>query len=226
MSQVIATLQDGLQEMSKFAGGTIPQTSDQQYADWVSWINQGQEDQADRGFWSRLLTSVDFDIVAGEPTLPLPDDFHKRNGIYVLNVNNVDWAEANNKDGQKLFVNIDEDSAWNVTFMGYVPTEDVTAKLWYFRHPLILADPTDRFVLDGKTSVFYALTEYFRQAGELGSLDDARAEYNNRFDELLSLEMLPTQQELLSFRSYYGYINQPTNERNFYTRNRNRSTRR
>jgi hypothetical protein len=153
----------------------------------------------------------------------LPDDFYKRNGIYVLSVNEVDWNEANNTDNQKLFVNINEDGEWQLTFQGFTPTQDATGTLWYFRHPGIPTNLDDVLVLDGKMCAYYALTEYFRQAGELGSLDDARDEYNNRFEENLSLEMLPSPQELLSWKPYGKYANTP-NERVFYSRGRSRRT--
>lgn len=222
--QVIQTLQDGLAEIAKYAGGTIPEASDPQYAEWVGWLNQGQEDAAERGFWSRLLTKAEQEIATDEDTATLPEDFHKRNGIFVLNVNGIDWAEAYNKDNQTLFVNVNESGEWTVNFRGLTPTADVTSELWYFRHPAVLVNPTDIFVLDGKMCVFYALAEYFRQAGELGSLDDARAEYNNRFEEGLGLDMLPSKQELLSWKDYYSYRGQPTNESNYYNRGRGRRT--
>lgn len=221
--QVINTLEDGLKEIAKYAGGTVPQKSDDQYAEWVSWLNAGQEDAAERGFWSRLLTKADLETVTDEDTALLPDDFHKRNGIYALGVDDIDWAEANNSVSQRLFVNINEDGEWVVYFRGFTPTEDKTGELWYFRHPAILVEPTDVFVLDGKMCVYYALTEYFRQAGELGSLDDARAEYNNRFEESLGLEMLPSPQELLAWKPYFKQAGFKTSdESRFYRRGRNR----
>src|SRR6266571_1433943 len=220
--QVINTLNDSLKEIAKFAGGTVPQISDPQYDEWVGWVNQGQEDAAERGFWSRLLTKADLEIIKDEDTSILPDNFHKRNGIFALIVNKVDWSEAYNKDEQRLFVNVNEDGEWVVNFRGFTPIADYTAELWYFRHPLILVESTDVFSLDGKMCAYYGLAEYFRQAGELGSLDDARAEYNNRFDESLGLDMLPTKQELLSWQNYYSYRGQPTNEKAFYSRGRTR----
>ena len=222
--QRIATLLDGLTEMAKYAGGTVPQESDPQYQEWVGWLSDGQEDQAERGFWSRLLTKAEeIDITTDEDTIILPDDFHKRNGIGAFGVDEVDWSEPNNEVNQTLFVTKNEDGEWVCTFRGFTPTEDTTAELWYFRHPGILAEPDDLFILDGKASVFYALTEYFRQAGELGSLDDARNEYNNRFDEALGKEMIPTPQELLAYKPYFKYAGYKTsNEKQFYTRYRNR----
>lgn len=222
--QIISTLEEALSWMSRYAGGSVPQSSDTQYAEWVSWIGEGQEDAAERGFWSRLLTKVDLDISTDDEFVTLPEDFHKRNGIYVLNVNNVDWNEANNKDGQRLFVNKNDSGEWVVYFKGFIPTEDVTAELWYFRHPGKPAESDDVLALDGKMCGYYALIEYFRQAGELGSLDDARNEYNNRFEESLGLEMLPSPQELLSWNSFYTFKNQPTNEKSYYSRGRNRRT--
>jgi hypothetical protein len=219
--QVLSTVSGVMSWMARYAGGSVPQESDTQFGEWLSWIGEGQEDMAERGFWSRLLTSDDFDISADEPSAVLPEDFHKRNGIFVLDVNGVDWNEANNSAGQKLFVNKNAEGEWVVYFKGFTPTEDVTATLWYFRHPGVPTAIEDILALDGKAAGFYALAEYFRQAGELGSLDDARTEYNNRFEEALGLEMLPSPQELLSWKPYTKFANTP-NERNYYSRGRGR----
>lgn len=221
--QNIDTGLKGLQEIAKYAGGSIPQSSDAQYAEWLGWLSQGQEDAAERGFWSRLLTPVSFSITKDAEYDSLPADFHKRNGIYVLDVDGVDWNEANNSDGQRLFVNKAADGTWKVYYRGFAPTATATGTLWYFRHPGLISSETSKFILDGKMCVFYALAEYGRQAGELGSLDDARAEYNNRFEEALSLEMLPSPQELLAWKPYYSHANVSTDERAYYTRDRRRT---
>jgi hypothetical protein len=217
--QVINSLGQALTEMAKYAGGSVPSASDAQYTEWVTWLNQGQEDAAERGFWGRLLTKGTLVIEEDDEIATLPEDFHKRNGIYVLGVDDVDWAESRNTAGQKLYVNKNSDGEWVVNFIGFTPEEEATGTLWYFRHPGILEDEDDKFILDGKMCVFYALTEYFRQAGELGSLDDARAEYNNRFEEGLGLEMIPTPQELLSWKPYNQHANINANEHSYYSRN-------
>ena len=222
--QTLADLGSVLSFLARYAGGTVPPSTETQYAEWVSWINEGQEDAPGRGVWGRLLTPYELEISTDEEEVLLPEDFHKRNGIFVLNVNGVDWNTNNNSDGQKLFIYKNADGEWMLRFNGFTPTEDITATLWYFRHPGILEEEESNLTLDGKMVGYYALTEYFRQAGEEGSLDDARAEYNNRFEELLGLEMLPNPQELLSFQSYYSHKNISTNEKSFYTRNRNRRT--
>jgi hypothetical protein len=220
--QVIHDLGDALQFMARYAGGSVPASTDTQYEEWLGWLNEGLEFSAERGFWSRLLTKSTLTITAGQSSADLPSDFHKRQGIYVLEVDGIDWNEPNNSDGQKLFVNENSDGEWVVNFLGFTPEETSTGILWYFRHPGILSDATDVLVLDGKMTGYYALTEYFRQAGEVGSQDDARAEYNNRFDENLSLDMLPSKQELLSWVPYYQFANQPSNEKAYYTRGRGR----
>lgn len=221
--QVLSTVDDVLQFVARYAGGTVPQTSDSQYGEWLSWISEGQEDMAERGFWSRLLTKTELDISTDDEFTVLPEDFHKRNGIYVLDTGEEDWNDPYNRSNQKLFVNKNEEGEWVVYYNGFAPTEDITATLWYFRHPGVIEDAEDILILDGKACGYYALTEYFRQAGELGSLDDARAEYNNRFEELLGMEMLPAPNELLSWRSYGNYTGIKS-EKSFYSRNRLRRT--
>lgn len=219
--QTIDELGKVLTFMAGFAGGAVPSPTDDAYLQWILWINNYQEDAAERGFWGRLLTKATLTITATD-TATLPANFHKRNGIYALDVNGVDWNQANNTDGQTLFVNKDVNANWIVTFTGFTPTETTTGTLWYFRHPGVLSAESDPLMLDGKMCGFGALTEYYRQAGELGSLDDARAEYNNRFEELLGLEMLPSPQELTSWKTYYQHANQNPNEHSYYTRNRRR----
>lgn len=218
MNQVISTLGDALESMSRFAGGSVPPTNDVAYASWVSWIAEGQEDASQRGFWNRLLIPTNITITKDVDYVTLPSNFQKKNGLYLLIVDGVDWAQHNNPDGQKLFVNLNPDTAqWQVNFIGFTPTVTTTAKLWYFYQPPTPTEETDALYLDGKMIVFYALTEYFRQSGELGSLDDARSEYNNRFSELLGLEVIPSPQELLSWQSYETHLNVPSKETRFYS---------
>lgn len=219
--QTLDTLIKVMTWMSRYAGGAVPTSGDDSYLQWIGWINETQEDAAERGFWSRLLTKATLTITATD-TATLPTNFHKRNGIYCLFVDDVDWNEANNSAGQKLFVNKNTAGQWIVTFTGFTPTEATTGTLWYFRHPGVLSNESDVLMLDGKMCGFGAITEYFRQAGELGSLDDARAEYNNRFEESLALEMLPSPQELTAWKPYYQHVNQNSNEHTYYTRNRRR----
>lgn len=220
VTQTISTLGNGLSWMARYAGGSVPGVNDTQYAEWISWQNEGQEDAAERGFWARLLTKTTLSIVADTDSADLPADFHKRNGIYVLKVGEVDWNAAHNADGQMLLVTKKSTGGWQVTFTGYTPTANATATLWYFRHPGKMTAEADSFLLDGKMCSYYALAEYFRQAGELGSLDDARAEYDNRFRENLSNEVLPSPQELMGWTPYYKHLNQNWNERAYYSRGR------
>lgn len=221
--QMLSTLQEVMQAVAAYAGGSVPSTQDREYQNWISWINQAQEDAATRGFWSRLLAHVDLPITAGDDTVDLPDNFHKRNGIFMLLADGVDWSDNTVQNEQGLFVNLNPTTGvWQVRFLGYTPTVDATAELWYFYLPPKLVNPTDPIFIDGKMLAYYALAEYYRQAERLGSLDDARAEYNNRFIELLNLDQLPTRQDLVSFTSHYGARGQSTSERSYYGGRRTR----
>lgn len=214
---MLSTLQEVMQAMASYAGGSIPSTNDSEYANWVSWINQGQEDAATRGFWSRLLTHADLSVVSDVDTANLPDNFHKRNGIFMLAVGDDDWSDSSLGHEQGLFVNKHPTTGvWQVRFLGFMPSADATADLWYFYLPPKLVNPTDPVFLDGKMIMYYALAEYYRQAERLGSLDDARAEYNNRFIELLNVDQLPTRQDLVSFSSTSQARGQTTSERGYY----------
>jgi hypothetical protein len=148
-----------------------------------------------------LLIPTTVTITKDEDTISLPDNFHKVNGLYLLEVNGEDWAQPNNKAGQRLYVYLDHATAtWKCRFLGFTPTETVDdATLWYFYNPPLPVNETDPIYLDGEMIGFYALKEYFRKARQPGSQDDARIEYENRLQELLALEVLPSRQELASW---------------------------
>ena len=216
-SAVITTLGEAMLFMAPHAGGSVPSSTDTAYSDWRRWIQLGQQDAANRGFWRRLLIKGSLSITANSETASLPSDFGKVNGIHALFVgdDDVDWNQANNDDGQKLFVYLDPTTAaWMVRFLGFTPTETTTGDLWYFYNPPKPVSDSDKLYLDGEMIGFYALKEYFRKARQFGSLDDCRIEYENRFSELLSLEVLPSPQELASWGGYYAHRN--TTERSYY----------
>lgn len=220
-SQVISTLGECMAAMARYAGGAVPASTDTRYDYWVRSIQLGQEDAAKRGFWGRLLTKTTLTITANQETADLPNNFHKRNGIYVLEVNGVDWNAKNNENDQVLHVEVDpEDAHWLVRFVGSTPTQNATGNLWYFFNPPLPEAEADPLFLDGEMIMFYALKEHFRQSRQPGSMDDARIEYENRFSELLALEVLPTPQELISYKPYYRHINHPRNENIYYNRSR------
>lgn len=206
--------------MSPFAGGAVPANNSVDYANWIMWIGQSQEDAAERGFWSRLLTPVTITWDAGDETIPLPANFHKRNGIYVFKVGTVDWNQPNNEDGQTLMVLQNPVTAvWELRFVGFVPTTAGSATMWYFFNPPKPTGEADPLFLDGKMIMFGALKEHFRKARQPGSQDDCRIEYENRFKENLNLDNLPTPQELIGWTKPKKYS---VNERNYYHTNRGR----
>lgn len=204
-SDVIEKLGDALNAMSVYAGGSIPSTGSTQYNQWVRWVQLAQYDIAKRGFWSRCLTKADLTITKDVNYSILPDDFFKRNGIYVLNVNGDDWASNANLSGQRITASKDSITGkWIVRFIN-TPTQDAVGELWYFYNPPVPTDQADNLWFDGEMIMFGALKEYFRQSRQPGSQDDARSEYENRFNENLGLEMLPTPQELISWKSIYEH---------------------
>jgi hypothetical protein len=207
-SQIIENLGDCLTAMAAFAGGSIPATGSTAYTQWVTWIQLAQYDIARRGFWTRCLVPKTITITANVDYITLPDDFFKRNGIYVLNVGGEDWASNSNASGQKLHVYKNQTTGvWICKFIGYTPTTTVTdAVLWYFYNPPVPVDQSDALWFDGEMIMYGALKEYFRQSRQPGSQDDARLEYENRFNENLNLEMLPTPQELMSWKSAYDHV--------------------
>ena len=215
---MLGTLGDILTWMAPYAGGSIPQSNDPAYANWIRWIGLGQEDAANRTFWRRFLIPKVITITADVDILSLPDDFNKINGVYVLNVNGVNWAAPNNEDGQRLWVYMDPATAtWKLKFIGFTPTETVTdAVLWYFYNPPTPQAEDDPMYLNGEMCGYYALKEHFRKNSQMGSMDDARIEYENRFEGLTDLEVIPSPQELISMTSYSRYLNQSPSEKQFY----------
>jgi hypothetical protein len=205
-NQIIKTLGNVLTFMATSAGGTIPPETDSEYADWVRWITVKQEEYAQRAFWRRLLTRTELSITADEETTLLPDNFHKPNGVYVLEVNEVDWAENDNEDDQTIFVEMctdytdDDFGKWRIRY-GTTPTEDATAILWYFANPPKPVASTDLVLLPGDMVAYGALTEYYRVANQEGSMDKAEQDAENRFNTYLSMEMIPPKYELLTFSS-------------------------
>lgn len=226
--QVLQTLGDIMAAMAPYAGGAIPAETDEQYDNWIRWIQLGQQDMANRGFWRRLLVPEVITITKDVDNITLPLSLAKINAIYVLNVQGEDWAQPNGDAGQKLYVYMDPDTAeWKCKFLGFTPTETVAdAQLWYYYNPPVPTALEDKVWLDGETIMFYALKEYFRKARQPGSLDDARIEYENRREELLNLEVIPSQQEIMSWSSYSKLLNQSPSERQFYSGRGNRRWRR
>lgn len=215
---IILTLAEGLTAMAPYAGGSVP--TGVEYDDWVRWFGLGQQDSYNRGFWGRDLVPADVTIQAGLDEIVLPDDFGKRNGVYVLNVGGIDWNAKNNGDGQILMPFLDTSAnpfVWKLKLVGFTPTASDTGVLWYFKNPPIPEEEDDEFAYDGEMIMFYALKEYFRKARQPGSLDDARVEYENRRAELLTLEMLPTPQEIMAWSTYPANVGHTADsERNLY----------
>lgn len=219
---VLLTVSNIMSFMASYLGGQAPSVSDEEYMEWLRWIQLGQQDAANRGFWRRLLTPATLSITANAETTDLPDNFFKVNGIYTFVVDGVDWSRPNNEDEMKLFVEMNPTTAvWRVRYLPTAPTTSEPATLWYFFNPPIPQADTDIVFLDGEMIAFYAIKEYFRKLKQFGSMDDARLEYENRFRELLNLEVLPSPQELISWSSYYEHKNIDANEKAFYSgRNR------
>jgi hypothetical protein len=218
VKQVIQTLGDVFQWMKPYAGGSVPGGLTPEYSEWRLWVQLAQQDATNRTFWRRFLVPETITITKDLDYIDLPDKFSKINGLYVLDVNGVDWNENGNEDGQKIFVYMDPvTAAWKAKFIGFTPTETVTAKLWYFYNPPKPVQEVDPIFLDGEMIGFGALKEYFRKKGELGSLDDARIEYENRFDSLSALEAIPSRQELMQWSDSYSHSGIHRNERSYYS---------
>ena len=205
--QLLLTLDDVLEALAPYAGGEVPDESDEEYGWWVTWVQRGQADMAKRAFWRSLLTPREtITVKSGLNKYYLPDDFYRHNGIFELIYNDVDISKKGNSLGmqigvfQERVINESEQSVvkWYILF-DQTFTEDTEMQLSYYAYPPIPTTGTDQLSLDGEAIMFYALTEYYRQTGEAGSQDDANQSYENRFNELISLENLPQNQETQSW---------------------------
>lgn len=227
-NQIVQTLGEVLEFMAPSAGGTVPGSTEEEYTQWVSWIQQKQEEYARRAFWRRTLTRAT--ITLDGDTTVLPARFFKPNGLYALEVDGVNYCDP---DAKLVSVEMDnepfedDDVTPNANFakwrMRFEETQDnVSATIWYFANPPKPTAETDKLILPGDMIGFAALAEHYRTIGQEGSQDKAEADAENRFQEYLALEVLPDPSELISFtrknenrterfRSYYNrsdrYIN-------------------
>lgn len=231
-NQVVRTLAEVMTFMKPFAGGSVPDSNSDEYLEWRLWIQSRQEEYARRGFWRRLLKSDELTL-SGE-TAYLPEDFHKHNGLYVLDVDGVDWAEDGNADGMTVFVEMDSDlttgsppvananfGKWRIRLSESVAS--TTSTIWYFCNPPKPVDATDVLLLPGDLVGYGALIDYYRQANQEGSMDKAEQDAENRFTSYLSLEMIPPKYELLNFATHGSTrVDRLATAKSFYSRtNRN-----
>lgn len=224
----IRTLGDVLDAMAPFAGGSVPDSGDQEYADWVSWVQNKQEEYARRAFWRRCLTREEITLTEGFTTV-LPDRFNRPNALYMLIVDEVDWNEHGNSDEQKIFVEMvndpeDEDfGKWRMRFDTTVES-GTTAIIWYFSNPPKPVELTDLIILPGDMLAYASLGEYFRGTGAEGSQDKAEEDAENRFSEYLSIETIPDKSELLSTRPGEARVDHLVNARGYYSSRTGRNT--
>jgi hypothetical protein len=222
----IRTLGEVLNAMAPFAGGSVPDENDQEFTDWKNWVINKQEEYARRAFWRRCLTREVFQI-SGETTV-LPDRFNRPNALFMLVVEGVDWKENPNSDEQNIFVEMindpedDDFGKWQMRFLKPVTTP-VDAILWYYANPPKPVALTDVLLLPGDMIAYAALAEYFRTTGAEGSQDKAEEDAENRFNEYLSIEVIPDKSELLTFASANTKVDYLKRAKGYYTSRRNRS---
>lgn len=205
---IIDTLGDALEAMAPFAGGSVPADTSTEWDEWVRWIQMKQEEYAKRGFWRACLTREELALVEDDETVLLPERFHKSNGLYMFIVDDVDWNDYPNSSEQTIFVETVNDATssdfkrWRARFGTAVTAtdEDNGAVVWYFSIPPTPNAVADKLLLPGDMIVYGALSEYFRQANQEGSQDDARNEAENRFQEYLGIDVIPDKSDLLTNR--------------------------
>ena len=189
--------------MAPFAGGSVPATEDQEYTDWVGWIQNKQEEYARRAFWRRCLTREEITLTEGSTTV-LPDRFNKPNALYMLIVDEVDWNEVGNSDEQSIFIEMINDNysadfgSWQMRFENEIEDAVTTAIMWYFSNPPKPTSGSDKLLLPGDMIGYAALAEYARQANQEGSQDKFEEDAENRFQEYLSVEVIPDKSDLLT----------------------------
>jgi len=229
ISSNIRTLGEALSAMAPFAGGSIPGTDDQEYTDWKNWIINKQEGYARRAFWRRCLSRESITLTADSLTHVLPDRFNRPNALFMVIVNKVDWMENPNTDEQNIFVEMNNDPAnlnfgkWQMRFLK-APTIATTAIIWYFANPPKPVLTTDILLLPGDMLAHAALGEYFRTTGAEGSQDKAEEDAENLFGEYLSIEVLPSKNEILTHSRQTPRVDYLVRAKNYYTSRLNRNT--
>jgi hypothetical protein len=197
-NQVLRTLGNVFTYVAAFAGGSVPLETDEEYAQWLLWVQNKQEEYAVRGFWRRLLTREEI-VIEGDTTV-LPKRFHKPNGLYILDVNGKDYADPDNPKLTVEMINDPNDTNYGKWQMRFVETQDTqNAILWYFANPPKPTEPNDYILLPGDLISYAVLGEYYRTTGAEGSQDKSEQDAENRFQEYMSLEVIPARHELLKF---------------------------
>ena len=229
ISSNIRTLGEALSAMAPFAGGSIPDTDDQEYIDWKNWIINKQEEYARRAFWRRCLTREELEIGANEEVTVLPDRFNRPNALFMVIVNKVDWMENPNVDEQNIFVEMNNDPTdtdfgkWQMRYLT-PPVKAVTAIIWYYANPPKPVLTTDILLLPGDMLAYAALGEYFRTTGAEGSQDKAEEDAENRFNEYIGIEVLPSKNEILTHSRKTPRVDYLIKAKNYYTSRLNRNT--
>lgn len=199
------TVEDIMGLMAPSSGGAIPESNSEEYGQWLLFIQTKYEEASRRGFWRRLLTKGELSLTEGDVEALLPVNFQRPNGLYILYVDGVDVCDPDRlEDDQSIFVEMENDSdsadfgRWRVTFSTPIASTQ-TAPIWYFAAPPMPTTSSDKVLLPGDMIAYGALSEVFRTSSLEGSQDDARTEYENRFNVYLNMETIPARHEILKF---------------------------
>lgn len=223
VGQFISTVSEIMSLMAPSAGGSIPSDTDEEYAQWLLFIQTKYEEASRRGFWRRLLKKGTISLTEGDEDVLLPVDFQRANGLYITYIGGVDLSDPDREpDDQSIFAEMVTDpddgdfGRWRLTFS--TPIEETeTASIWYFCTPPKPTDAEDKVLLPGDMIAFGALTEVFRSSSLEGSQDDARQEYENRLNTYLAVEMIPPRNEILSFVSNPSGVDRLARAKNRYS---------
>lgn len=237
--QFFGTVDDIMEIIAPNAGGSVPDSTSEEYAQWLLAIQMKYEEASRRGFWRRLLTRDTITLREDDTEAILPDRFQRANSLYIFAVkdsegNDVDWMDPDRTpDGQQLYVEQindpdDEDfGKWKVSFREPITSlqAEEDAVIWYWATPPKPNAGGDKVLLPGDMLAFGAMIEIFRSKNLPGSQDDARVEYENRLSTYLGVEVIPPKNELLYFKSNPRGIDYMTRARAQYTSRGDRSGR-
>jgi hypothetical protein len=205
VTQFIGTVSDVMTYMANFAGGEIPAVGDEEFDQWMSYIQAKYEEASKRGFWRRLLTKDELSLTADDTEVLLPIRFQRPNSLYVLVVDGIDLADPDRTpDDQQIYIEMENDPTsndygrWKISFKEAIETTQ-NALMWYFATPPKPTESADKIILPGDMIAYGALAEHFRAINLEGSQDAAAGEYENRLNGYLALEMIPSRHELLKF---------------------------
>jgi hypothetical protein len=215
---VIQTLTDLHQAFADDIDDTVPSPTGSTaalYAKRTRWFNRVREDMANRWFWKQLLKKDTLSISPASSIYPFASDFTRTNALYVFYTSDPISVFTNPYGDPEHTITITRDlttGLYSVSFL-IAPSQAGIATYYYFATPPPLVNPGDLVLLDGDAVIYGTLVRHHFAEGNFDEMDTAREEYENRVNELLNMQEIPTPGSLLDIRSFTRGLD----EKQFYS---------